>query len=189
MKIILSSGSPRRFSLLDRCGFTIETNLPEVDESPLAGESPHETLLRLARMKARVATAGPDTPVVAGDTLVILRGRSLGKPTDDSEAASFIEALSDRWHEVASGWCVRCAGTEDSGVTVTRVRFRNLEASEIRTYIRSGEGKDKAGGYGIQGLGGELVAAVDGSFSNVIGLPLLPVLRCLNALRCRFASP
>ncbi len=174
--------------MLIGCGFDVETFSPEVGESPLAGESPHDTVLRLARSKARAASADSGTPVVAGDTLVILSGRPLGKPRDNTEAVYSLEALSGRWHEVASGWCVRCGGIEDSGVAVTRVKFRDLQEGEAIDYVRSGEGRDKAGAYGIQGLGGELVAAVEGSYSNVVGLPLLPVLRCLGDLRCRLAQ-
>jgi len=187
MKIVLSSSSPRRLALLVGCGYTVETCSPEIDETISPDESPHEATLRLARGKARAAPADSRTPVVAGDTLVILAGRPLGKPRDETDAVSTLEALSGRWHEVASGWCVRCGEMEDSGITVTRVRFRDLEAGEAVDYVKTGEPLGKAGAYGIQGLGGELVATVDGSFSNVIGIPLLPVLRCLDDLRCRLS--
>lgn len=146
---------------------------PERDPERLAGE--------LAALKARaVARAHPDAVVVAADTVVAADGDLLGKPGDEAENRAFVRRLSGRTHQVYTGVTVLSGGQEFGGVERTDVTFRDLTDGEIAHYARTGEGLDKAGGYGIQGVGMALVARVDGDYSNVVGFPLALVIRLLR---------
>ena len=171
-RLILASGSPRRRELMARLGCRFETCTSDADEhiDLPAGEA----VAVLAERKAEAAAAGYAQGVIIGmDTLVSLDGRALGKPVDEDDARRMLKSLSGREHEVFTGVCLLDAATgrRSVGVERTGVRFRALSDAEIDEYIATGEPMDKAGAYGIQGGAGRFVAAVDGSYDNVIGFP------------------
>jgi septum formation protein len=174
--VVLASGSPRRLELLRRLGLDPEVRVAAVDETPLTGETPAETVARLARAKAHAVEAG-DALVVAADTEVVLDGTVLGKPGDPAEATAMLRALSGRAHVVLTGVHVLAGDRESAAVEETVVCFRALSDEEIAAYVATGEPDDKAGGYGIQGAGGMFVERIEGSDTNVIGLPLATVVR------------
>ncbi|ROR34869.1 Maf family protein [Inmirania thermothiophila] len=185
--IHLASRSPRRRALLAQIGLEAVVVPADVDESPRAGEAPAARVLRLARAKARAgAAAAPAGAVVLGaDTEVVVDGEPLGKPADRAEARAMLARLAGRWHEVMTGVAVVHGGGEATRLSVTRVRFRDLDARELAAYAASGEGDDKAGGYAIQGLGAVLVARIEGSYSGVVGLPLAETAELLAAAGVR----
>jgi len=178
LRVYLASASPRRLELLRQIGIEPELCPASVDERARAGESAHDLVLRLAEAKGRHAAARlPESPpgvVLAADTAVVVDGRSLGKPAGPMEAAAMLHSLQGREHEVLTGVFLmrtdRPAST--GGVAATRVRFRPLDRENIDRYVASGEGTDKAGAYAIQGRGVLLVERIEGSWSNVVGLPL-----------------
>lgn len=175
--VVLASGSPRRLELLRRLGLDPEVRATDVDEAPLPGEAPAATVARLAAAKARAVDARNGALVVAADTEVVLDGTVLGKPADDAEATAMLRALSGREHVVLTGVHVRCGDREAAAVEETLVRFRPLADAEVSAYVATGEPRDKAGGYGIQGAGGMFVDRIEGSDTNVVGLPLATVVR------------
>ena len=172
-RLVLASQSPRRRELLAQLGVALEVRPADADESVLPGEPPHEYVLRVAREKAR-AVAGP--VVLAADTAVVLGREVLGKPRDAEDARRMLRALSATTHEVLTAVCVRrtqpALAVELDVVVTTRVRFARLGDAEIDWYVSTGEPLDKAGAYAIQGAGGAFVLGVEGSVSNVVGLPL-----------------
>jgi len=182
MRLILASASPRRTSLLRDAGYVFEIDPAHVDETEFAGEPPRAYVLRVAAMKAlAVAARHPDDLVLAADTTVVVDGRMLAKPSDDDDARRMLGLLSGRTHEVLTGVVLARAGRESSAVADTRVRFRSMTPAEIDWYVASGEPRDKAGAYGVQGLAARFVEGVDGSYSNVVGLPLGAVRALLDA--------
>ena len=168
---MLASSSPRRLDLLRNIGVEPEVRPAHIDETPHEGEDPAGYVTRLARAKA-AAVARPGEVVVAADTTVVIDGRIIGKPADRAEALDSLRLLSGRTHTVCTGVAlVSPAGT--SGVTVTsEVTFVKASGEFLDWYAGTGEPYDKAGAYGLQGVGAMLVAAVQGSASNVAGLPL-----------------
>jgi septum formation protein len=173
MRLVLASASPRRTDLLREAGYLFEVEPADVDESELAGEPPAAYVVRVAAMKARaVAARHPDAMILAADTTVVLDGAMLAKPTDDADATRMLGLLSGRTHDVLTGVVLVRTGRESSALVGTRVRFRPLTAAEIERYVASGEPHDKAGAYGVQGLAARFVESVDGSYSNVVGLPV-----------------
>lgn len=178
-RFVLASASPRRRDLLARVGLHPEVCPADVDESIRPGEAPERYACRVAEEKARSVHAA--LPVLAADTVVALDGVSLGKASTREDAASMLARLSARIHEVHTAVVLRVDATRTRSVSVTtEVRFRQLSAPEIAAYVASGEPMDKAGAYGIQGLGGALVAEVHGSYTNVVGLPLEETLELLE---------
>nr|WP_157465046.1 Maf family nucleotide pyrophosphatase [Deinococcus apachensis] len=179
-EVILASGSPRRRELLANLGVPFRVvvsgeaeDSPERDPERLAGE--------LAALKARaVARAHRGAVVLAADTVVAADGHLLGKPGDEAENRAFVRQLSGRTHQVYTGVTIVSSGRESSGVERTDVTFRDLTDAEITHYAQTGEGLDKAGGYGIQGVGMALVTRIDGDYSNVVGFPLGLVIRLLR---------
>jgi septum formation protein len=173
--IILASGSPRRAELLSQVGLDYTVVVPDVDELAHDGESPRNFVSRMSREKAskvaRLAATGDDL-VVAADTIVVIEGDILGKPRDRSDAISMLLRLSGRPHEVMTSVAVQKKDRLETELVETIVRFRTLNLDECRRYWLSGEAKDKAGAYGIQGLGAIFVESIEGSYSNVVGLPL-----------------
>jgi septum formation protein len=172
--LVLASASPRRRALLARLtpGFVVSPSGVDerLDRGPL-----ERSLATLALRKARaVVPAAPDAVVVAADTIVVIDARVLGKPTSADEARAMLRQLSGREHRVLTAVAVLDAGTgrAQTRVVASRVRMRPYDEAAIDRYVASGEPLDKAGGYAIQGLGGELVEALVGSYSNVVGLPL-----------------
>jgi septum formation protein len=189
--LILASSSPRRRELLRAAGFAFGVSPPDVVEAALPGEHPEETARRLALDKAlAVARAvDPASCVLAADTLVVLAGAVLGKPRDEAEAAEMLQRIAGREHRVITGVAVVVRELErvEQCVAESRVRMRDVSAQEALAYARTGEPLDKAGGYALQGLGARFVVAVEGSRSNVIGLPLERVLPLLAELGVRAA--
>ncbi len=178
-KLILASGSPRRAELLRQAGLDFEIIVPQIDESPLPGEAPAEFVCRTAREKAESISAD-GAVILAADTAVIDGKRILGKPLDAQDAAAMLRSLSGRTHEVMTGVCIRFPGRMDCFHVETRVTFRNLSEEEIADYVATEEPMDKAGAYAIQGGAAKMVRRVEGSYSNVVGLPLCEVVEILE---------
>ena len=171
--MILASASPRRRELLQQIGVQFRCEAADIDETPIAGEDPQQYVERMALEKARVlAQRYPDDSVLGSDTSVVLAGRILGKPVDDEDARAMLSSLSGREHQVMTAVALVGAEAERVLTVITRVRFCALTEQQINDYVATGEPADKAGAYGIQGLGAVLVAGIEGSYSNVVGLPL-----------------
>jgi len=172
--LVLASASPRRRELLRWLVAEYELDTAQIDESPRPGEPPAALVARLARAKAEVVAARrPDAWILAADTIVEIDGEILGKPADAREAVDMLSRLAGREHRVFTGFTLLAPGGDHrSGTVESRVLFRPLDAHRIESYVATGEPLDKAGSYAIQGRGAGLVARVDGSFTNVIGLPL-----------------
>jgi septum formation protein len=189
--LILASASPRRREILDRLGISFEAVVPDVDE--LRVGDPEAVVLENARRKARVgrelARAAAGTPVLGVDTDVALNGRLLGKAADDVGARERLTALSGRTHEVLSGVVVLgealegAVPVERAALARTRVTFTEIDAATLDLYVASGEWRDRAGAYAIQGLGSILITAIEGDFSNVVGLPVTTLLELVPSLR------
>ena len=179
---ILASTSPRRREMLERAGFFFEVVAPpDDDNSRMAELSPTTLVADQALAKGRaVASARPEEYVLAADTVVVLYGRVMGKPADEAEARVMLTDLAGRVHEVLTGFCL-LRGEEiiSREVVRTKVEFRGLGSAEIEAYTATGSPLDKAGAYGIQDLGGGLVRAIEGSYTNVVGLPLAQVIEAL----------
>lgn len=170
-RLILASGSPRRREILAALGLDFAICPVDVDESPLSGETAAEMVERLARAKA-AAAAAPGYVVVGADTAVVLDGKMFAKPAGRDDAVRMLLSLSGRVHEVLTGVAVAADGGLATATSRTRVRFRDIRPDEALDYWHSGEPRDKAGGYGIQGLGGVFVSNIEGSYSGVVGLPV-----------------
>ena len=187
MQLVLASASPRRAELLRTAGFAFEVRPADVDETPRPAEPPATYALRVARDKALAAAERVnrhDAWILAADTVVVVGGGILGKPTGPAEARRMLSMLSGVVHEVLTAVVVRHAGSETSEVVSTRVRFTALSAAEIDWYVESGEPDGKAGAYAIQGLGSRFVDWIEGSWSNVVGLPVATVYRMLGGAAC-----
>ena len=182
--VILASGSPRRIELLNALGLDFTAEPPAFDENSLiemfpsldADEKMGGLVEKIAAEKAKSAAANFNGPgiFIAADTLVVLDGRALGKPSDEEDARRMLELLSGRTHKVATGICIfeKPGGSCRTSHVITEVTFKDLSNQEIENYLRSGEPMDKAGAYGIQGKGGLLVEGIRGCYYNVVGLPL-----------------
>jgi septum formation protein len=168
LNVVLASGSPQRSEILRKLGFEFEVVVPGVEE--LTGGDPEVEVLENARRKARAVE--PDGLLIACDTDVVLDGTALGKPTDDAEAREYLERLSGRAHEVLSGLVVLVGGEERSGLERSTVVFKELDDRAKKRYVRFGEWRGRSGGYAIQTLGSTLVSRLEGSVSNVVGLPV-----------------
>lgn len=179
MKMILASQSPRRRELLGKLGLEFTVSVPEVDESAFDGIHARELVKELSRQKAQAVEAGEEDLVIAADTVVALDGAVLGKPVSPAQAADMLRQLSGRQHEVFTGVTVRQGPHCVTEVETTLVAFRPLTEQEISWYVATGEPMDKAGAYGIQGLGGLLVEGIRGDYANVVGLPVGRLYRML----------
>jgi len=180
--LFLASKSPRRRDLLAQIGVRFGILDIDLNEDRLPGEAPESYVLRLALDKARAGRSRVESqsslPVLAADTAVVIGDRILGKPRDRSDAASMMRLLAGRTHRVLSG--IALVGTrEQQDLSVNEVRFRAVSMPEANAYWESGEPRDKAGGYAIQGLGALFVADLQGSYSGVMGLPLFETARLL----------
>lgn len=170
--LTLASGSPQRRSILEQLGVDFRVVVPDVEE--VRRGDPRSTVVGNALLKARAVEG---EPVLAADTEVVLDGRVFGKPGDAGEAERFLRRLSGRTHEVWGGLALRRAGEELTAHAMTKVRFRRLERPELDWYLRSGEWRERAGAYAIQGRGALLVEAIEGDFWNVVGLPVAELAR------------
>jgi septum formation protein len=197
MRLVLASASPRRADLLRAAGYSFDTLVVDLDESPRAGEAPQAYVARLAREKsaaamqrfiarAQQACSGPERDAVhevvilGADTTVVVDGEILGKPRDDTDGAAMLQKLSGRRHEVLTGVSLRTSAGEWGRVEATGVYMKELSLQDIAWYVGSGEGRDKAGGYAVQGLASRFIPRIDGSYSNVVGLPVEAVAALLR---------
>jgi septum formation protein len=179
--LILASASPRRAHILRALGLEFEVVVSGADESMAPDEEPGAAAERIAREKARsVAAQGRGLPVLAADTMVVCDGRVLGKPGSPEASAVMLRQLSGRTHEVVTGACVMAGNLERSGVERTAVTFDPIDEAEIAWYVATGESLDKAGAYHVDGRGALFIRSIDGSPSNVAGLPVTLVRRLLK---------
>ncbi|MGK7344820.1 MAG: Maf family protein [Candidatus Nitrospinota bacterium M3_3B_026] len=185
MRLVLASSSPRRARLLKEAGFSFDiapSSAPE-DINPSLGPGKNARLIAI-RKAGDVAASRPDDAVLAADTMVVVDGRILGKPVDENDARRMLKKLSGREHKVITGVAVICPARREewSHVEVSRVRFRKVPEKAVEEYVESGEPMDKAGGYAIQGGAGEWIEGYEGSLTNIIGLPMEPLLEELERL-------
>ncbi len=173
-RLILASASPRRRALLAQIGVTPDAIAPaDIDETPRDGETPRAYARRIADAKAETVAAGaPDALVLAADTVVSAGRRILGKPGDAAEAERFLRLLSGRRHRVATAATLRLGARVWRRLVETQVSMKRLSEAEVAAYLACGEWRGKAGGYAIQGIGAALIPAINGSYTNVVGLPL-----------------
>lgn len=171
MSLILASSSPRRQELLAQIGVHFEVHTQAIDETPLADEAASDYVQRLALAKARALNL-PDQVVLGADTCVLLDGQILGKPLNAQDARRMLAALSGRDHQVLTAVALVQGKQEACVVVCSQVRFASLSEQQIHAYVTSGEPMDKAGSYAIQGFGAVFIESIQGSYSNVVGLPL-----------------
>lgn len=181
MRLILASASPRRAELLRASGYQFEIVVADVDERVRDGETPAEYVRRLAAEKSAAVQAA-DAIIVGADTTVVVDGEILGKPRDDDEAAAMLRRLAGRHHEVLTGVSIRHGAHEVGRVESTAVWFSVLTKEDIAWYVASGEGRDKAGAYAIQGLASRFIPRIEGSYANVVGLPVAVVAELLRSV-------
>ena len=184
--IYLASASPRRSALLKQIAVPHQVVVPDVDESPLAGEAPAEYVVRLARAKAQRVwqqfTPEQRKPVLAADTTVALGNDIFGKPHHRSEGVAMLQRLSGVTHQVFTGVALYHASGLHHALSVSQVTMRTLTVAECESYWESGEPQDKAGGYAVQGLAAAFIREIKGSYSGIMGLPLYETTQLLAAL-------
>jgi septum formation protein len=186
MRLILASASPRRAELLAAAGFSFEVRPADVDETTRSAEAARDYALRVARAKATSIARDcriSGTAVLAADTVVVAAGEILGKPLDDADACRMLKTLSGAVHEVHTAVVLVTGSEERDALVTTRVRVLPLRDDEISWYIASGETRGKAGAYAIQGYAARFIDHIEGSWSNVVGLPIATVYRMLRELR------
>lgn len=195
MRLILASASPRRADLLRAAGFAFETVAVDIDEGVRSGEAPEEYVRRLAMEKSARAVDlvgvlhSRMSVTLSADTAVIVDHTILGKPGNDDEVQRMLELLSGRPHQVLTGISLRSGSVELGAVESTTVWFAPLSQQDVDWYVGSGEGRDKAGGYAIQGLASRFIPRIDGSYSNVVGLPVERVATLLTEIRYQAGKP
>jgi septum formation protein len=188
-RVILASASPRRAEILATIGINFDIMPSHVDERPLSNEAPADYIIRVARAKTIAAARTLESGLVIGaDTVVVLEGRLLGKPMDDADAAQMLRSLAGRWHAVMTGVALYDVANRRELVDYekTLVRFAPLTDREIDWYLATGEHRDKAGAYGIQGKAGLFAEEVAGNYFNVVGLPLPLIYRLAMRLGYSF---
>ena len=184
LPLILASSSPRRAELLQAAGISFRVQAANVDEAVQTGERSIDYVIRLAREKASVvAELCQESAVVLGaDTIVVIENELIGKPADEDDARRMLRMLSGKWHEVLTGVALIAPREARTDAATTRVKFAPLSDDEIEWYVESGEPSDKAGAYAIQGLASRFVERIEGSYSNVVGLPVETVWRLLKEM-------
>lgn len=188
MKLVLGSASPRRQELLAQIGVRPDAIRPaDIDETPRNNELPRVYAERLALEKTQAIDLAPDEIALCADTVVALGRRILGKPADPEEASKFLKLLSGRSHNVITAVALRSADHVWTRTVATSVKFKSLSDAEISAYLRSGEWQGKAGGYAIQGLAAAYIPRINGSYSNVVGLPLAETANLVNGAGYRSA--
>lgn len=181
MQIVLASQSPRRAELLERAGVAFDVDPADVDEREHPGEDPRAYVTRIAREKASVVAARhPGRIVLAADTTVVLDGTILAKPADRADAARMVRALAGRDHEVLTAIALAADGVTRDHLESTRVTVAPMTDEDVAWYVASGEADDKAGAYGIQGLFSRFIPRIEGSYDNVVGLPVAAVYAMLR---------
>lgn len=197
MTLWLASASPRRKEILTTLGITFSVHVTNVDETERAGEAPAAYVARVARDKrlaarealSRLTPEGTSPAILAADTTVAIDDRILGKPGSDAEACAMLELLSGRTHFVHTAISIEHGEQVHEAVITTEVVFSALDPQAIARYVASGEAKDKAGAYGIQGMAGGFVARIVGSYTNVVGLPAHETVQGLLAVGALSAWP
>lgn len=182
--LVLASASARRKELLEHVGIPFSVEVSTVDERAIVAPSPEAFVRAAATLKAEdvLGRVSSEAYVLGADTVVVVQGEVLGKPADDSEAEGMLRALLGRTHEVFTGVCVGRAGlVHDSIAVCSEVTFREANDEDIARYVATGEGRDKAGAYAIQGLASGFVERIDGSYTNIVGLPVAETLQLLRA--------
>ena len=186
VSLYLASRSPRRREILDQIGVHYELVAGDIDETPKTGEIPEEYVARMACEKACAGLAAMlearmvQRPVLAADTSVVVDGKILGKPADREEAMAMLSALAGRDHQVMTVVAVTDGDRQESRLSITRVLFNPLSEEQIARYWETGEPRDKAGAYGVQGLGAVFVRELQGSYSGVVGLPIAETVDLLD---------
>lgn len=181
-KIILASQSPRRRYLLERAGLRFAVIPSRIDENSVSAAAPDDYVYNVAVAKAKdIARLHPESWVIGADTVVVAEGCILGKPASTAQARDMLRRLSGRMHQVLTGYCIcrLSGGREFADVVRTDVLFKTLTDAEIEWYIQTGEPFDKAGAYAIQGIGTFLVKSINGSYTNVVGLPVCEIVEFL----------
>jgi septum formation protein len=179
--LVLASASPRRQELLRNAGITFEVQPANIPEDPLPGEAAKDYVERLAGEKAlAIANQRQQDVVLGADTVVVVDGQLLGKPSDAADAARMLRMLSGRKHEVITGVCVVVRGQPSVASETTRVTMSELSDKDVAEYVASGEPMDKAGAYAIQGIASRWIPSIEGDYSNVVGLPVALVFRMLR---------
>ena len=182
--LVLASASPRRQELLRSAGISFEVQPADIPEDPLPGEGARDCAERLAREKAlAIARQRPHDSVLGADTVVVVDGQILGKPSDAADAARMLRLLSGREHRVITGVCLVVSGQWSVASETTLVTVNELTDQEIADYVSSGEPRDKAGAYAIQGIASRWIPRIEGDYSNVVGLPVALVWRMLRQTR------
>jgi len=186
--LVLASASPRRQELLRNAGITFEVQPARIPEDPLPGEAAKDCAERLAREKAlAVARQRPHDVVFGADTVVVVDGQLLGKPSDAADAARMLRVLSGREHQVITGVCLVVNGQPSVASEMTIVTVSEITDKEIADYVASGEPMDKAGAYAIQGIASRWIPRIEGDYSNVVGLPVALVFRMLREVSSQFS--
>jgi septum formation protein len=179
--LVLASASPRRQELLRNAGITFDVQPADIPEDALPGEAAKECAERLAREKAlSVAGQRPQDCVLGADTVVVIDGQILGKPSDAADAARMLRLLSGREHQVITGVCLVAGGQRSVASETTSVTMSEISEKEVTDYVASGEPMDKAGAYAIQGIASRWIPRIEGDYSNVVGLPVALVCRMLR---------
>ena len=181
--LILASQSPRRREILEQAGIPFVIKPANVDESLLPDEPPEHYVKRVAQWKAAAIEAGPADIILGADTVVVIHGQILGKPLNPADARRMLATLSGREHQVLTGICLRRGTETTTDLAMTRVWFLPLTRTEIENYVATGEPMDKAGAYAIQGLAARFVERIEGSYTNVVGLPIELVLTHLRKIQ------
>lgn len=183
-RMLLASASPRRRELLTRAGYTFDIEPSGADERRLDDERPADFVVRIAVAKAVAVSGGPEDQrlIVAADTIVVVDGEVLGKPRGSDDAVSMLRRLSGRTHEVLTGVAVVRGVDRRTALASTRVTLVGLDDQAVGAYVATGEPMDKAGAYGVQGIASRFVDRIEGSYTNVVGLPLTAVERLLKEL-------
>jgi septum formation protein len=187
VRLVLASASPRRAELLRAAGIAFDVVVTDVDEHVRPGEAPDIYVRRLAAEKSsaamRAVAGGHEIVTLGADTAVVVDGEILGKPADEREAAAMLRRLSGRRHDVMTGISLRAGAYEVGRVETTSVEFARLSEDDVAWYVASGEGRDKAGAYAIQGLASRFIPRIEGSYANVVGLPVTVVVELLPEIR------
>lgn len=182
-KLVLASGSPRRAEIMNSVGWEFTTDVPDIDEIELPGESPEAYVRRLARAKAEaVAERHPGEIVLGADTTVVIDSRVIGKPVDLSDARRMLGMLSGKWHEVLTGIALIRNGDAREGLQRTRVKFVELSPAEIDFLAEKGDPLDKAGAYAVQAQAALFIEGIEGDYWNVVGLPISLVYRLMAGI-------
>ncbi len=190
MRFILASASPRRAELLTSAGYRFEVQIADIDERVVPGEAVEDYVQRLATEKARAVLErtnplGDDVLILGADTTVVVDAEILAKPADDEESARMVRRLAGRSHRVLTGVSLCSRWLQLDAVEETLVFFQPMTEQEVAWYVASGEGRDKAGAYAIQGLAARFIPRIDGSYSNVVGLPIAVVAELLARAESR----